>query len=263
MLNDIAEQPDFSVLPKGEKTMGDTSCANCPLRSRGGFTPVSEEELAFIERFRRRESTLDAGAAILREGESSEFLFTLRAGWAFRYRSLSDGRRQILSFLLPGDFLGLQAELSGQLPHGVEALTPVRLCVFPRNELWDLYRGFPGLAYDLTWLSAHEELIVDENLLTVGRRSAVERIAMLLVHLYKRARSVGEGDESGVNFPLNQQHIADALGLSLVHTNKSLRRLHAYGLHELSANRLRILKVDALQNLAEYYALPLRGRRLI
>jgi hypothetical protein len=55
-----------------------------------------------------------------------------------------------LSFLLPGDFIGLQAELSGQVPHGVEALTPVRLCVFPRNELWDLYRGFPGLAYDLT-----------------------------------------------------------------------------------------------------------------
>ena len=93
--------------------------------------------------------------------------------------------------------------------------------------------------------------------------SISERIAMLLVHLYKRARSVGEGDDSGVNFPLNQQHIADALGLSLVHTNKSLRRLRAYGLHELSANRLRILKVEALQRLADYYALPLRARPLI
>lgn len=243
--------------------MGDTSCSDCPLRAQGGFTQVSVDELAFIERFRRRENKLETGATILREGESSELLFTLRAGWAFRYRTLPDGRRQILSFLLPGDFIGLQAELSGHLPHGVETLTPVRLCVFPRNELWDLYRGFPGLAYDLTWLSAHEELIVDENLLSVGRRSAMERIATLLVHLYKRARSVGEGDESGVNFPLNQQHIADALGLSLVHTNKSLRRLHAYGLHEMSANRLRILRVEALQRLAEYYALPLRGRPLI
>lgn len=243
--------------------MGDTSCSDCPLRAQGGFSQVSAEELAFIERFRRREIKLEAGGSILREGESSELLFTLRAGWAFRYRTLPDGRRQILSFLLPGDFIGLQAELSGQLPHGVETLTPVRLCVFPRNELWDLYRGFPGLAYDLTWLSAHEELIVDENLLSVGRRSAIERIAMLLVHLYKRARSVGEGNEGGVNFPLNQQHIADALGLSLVHTNKSIRRLHAYGLHEMSANRLRILRVEALQSLTEYYALPLRGRPLI
>lgn len=243
--------------------MGDLSCSECPLRAQGGFTKVSEEELAFIERFRRRESKLEAGAAILREGESSELLFTLRVGWAFRYRTLPDGRRQILNFLLPGDFIGLQAELAGQVPYGVETLTQARLCVFPRNELWDLYRGFPGLAYDLTWLSAHSELIVDENLVSVGRRSAIERIAMLMVHLYKRARSVGEGDDSGVNFPLNQQHIADALGLSLVHTNKSLRRLHAFGLHELSANRLRILRVDALQRLAEYYALPLRGRPLI
>ncbi len=243
--------------------MSETSCAACPLRAQGGFTQVSDAELAFIEKFRRQESTVGTGEAILREGESSNLLFTLRAGWAFRFRSLPDGRRQILNFLLPGDFIGLQAELSGQVPHGVEALTPVRLCVFPRDELWDLYRGFPGLAYDLTWLSAHEELIVDENLLGVGQRSAMERIAMLLVHLYKRARSVGEGDENGVNFPLNQQHIADALGLSLVHTNKSLRRLHAYGLHELSANRLRILKVEALQRLADYYALPLRARPLI
>lgn len=243
--------------------MSETSCTSCPLRAQGGFSKVSAAELAFIERFRRREATLDAGQAVLREGESSDLLFTLRAGWAFRFRTLPDGRRQILNFLLPGDFIGLQAELSGQLPHGVETLTSVRLCVFPRGELWDLYRGFPGLAYDLTWLSAHEELFVDENLLGVGQRSAMERIAMLLVHLYKRARSVGEGDESGINFPLNQQHIADALGLSLVHTNRSLRRLHAFGLHELSANRLRILKVEALQRLADYYALPLRGRPLI
>lgn len=241
----------------------ETACADCPLRRQGGFRPISDDELAFIEDFRRREAVLPAGASLLHEGEKTDVLYTLRAGWAFRFRFLPDGRRQILNFLLPGDFIGLQAEMAGEAPHGVEALTPVKLCVFPRNELWNLYRGFPGLGYDLTWLSAHEELIVDENLLTVGRRSAMERIAMLLIHLFKRARSVGEGDENGVNFPLSQQHIADALGLSLVHTNKTLRRLHAYGLHELSANRLRLLRVDALQRLADYYALPLKRRPLI
>lgn len=118
--------------------MSETSCTSCPLRAQGGFSKASAAELAFIERFRRREATLDAGQAVLREGESSDLLFTLRACWAFRFRTLPDGRRQILNFLLPGDFIGLQAELSGQLPHGVETLTPVRLCVFPRGELWDL-----------------------------------------------------------------------------------------------------------------------------
>ena len=71
------------------------------------------------------------------------------------------------------------------MPHGVEALTPVRLCVFPVTSCGISTAAFRGLAYDLTWLSAHEELIVDENLLGVGQRSAMERIAMLLVHLYK------------------------------------------------------------------------------
>ena len=241
-----------------------TPCDACSLRAREGFKPLGGAELDFIETLRSRELQRDAGETLLREGQTTGELYTLRAGWAFRYRSLPDGRRQILNFLLPGDFIGLQAEMAGKLPHGVEALTPLRLCAFPRDGLWEVYRRFPGLGYDLTWLSAHEELIVDENLVSVGRRSALERIAMLLVHLYKRARSVGEeGEDGAIVFPLNQQHIADALGLSLVHTNRSLRRLQALGLHQIAAGRLRLLRVDALQRLAEYHALPLHSRPLI
>lgn len=241
----------------------ETLCRECPLRARGGHSSNTPEEVEFIQAFRRREIRVPVGHAILREGVASDDLYTLRSGWAFRYRTLADGRRQILNFLLPGDFIGLQAEMTGKTPHGVETLTAANVCIFPRTGLWDLYRSYPSLGYDLTWLAAHEELIVDENLLSAGRRSALERIAMLLVHLYKRAESVGEGGADGVLFPINQQHIADALGLSLVHTNKTLRRLHAFGLHELKGDRLRLCNVHALQRIAEYYALPLRNRPLI
>lgn len=243
--------------------INETLCRDCPTRARGGHSPNTAEEVTFIQAFRRRERAVPAGHAILREGVTSGDLYTLRSGWAFRYRTLADGRRQILNFLLPGDFIGLQAEMTGKTPHGVETLTAAMLCVFPRNKLWDLYRNYPSLGHDLTWLAAHEELIVDENLLSAGRRSALERIAMLLVHLYKRAESIGEGGPDGVLFPVSQQHIADALGLSLVHTNKTLRRLHAFGLHELKGDRLRLCNVHALRRIAEYYALPLRGRPLI
>lgn len=240
-----------------------TSCKSCPLRLSGNFSANTEAEIGFIEHFKKNEIAVKAGEQIMREGACNGELYTVLSGWAFRYRMLSDGRRQIFNFLLPGDFIGLQDQLGQASPHGVEALTHTQLCVFPLRQLWDLYSQHPSLGFDITWLCAHEELIVDENLLTVGRRSAYERIAMLMIHLYKRAQSSGLGSDTGVPFPLTQQHIADALGLSLVHVNKTMKRLQAAGLYSLKGGRLILTKPAAMERLADYYALPLRGRPLI
>lgn len=240
-----------------------TPCKACHLRKTGAFSANSEAEIGFIQTIKQRQIRAHAGSRMLQEGDASNALYTLLSGWAFRYRTLSDGRRQIFNFLLPGDFIGLQHQLGQASPHGVEALTDIALCVFPNERLWDIYRNHPGLGFDITWLCAHEELIVDENLLSVGRRSAAERIAMLLIHLYKRAESVGLNGQDGVLFPLTQQHIADALGLSLVHTNKTLKRLQAMGLYTLNDGWLRLTKPAAMARLADYYALPLRARPLI
>jgi len=209
------------------------ACNACRLRRTGAFTPVQPEQLDFIQRFRADTATVPAGGAVVHENQDNARLFTLYSGWAFRYKTLSDGRRQILNFLLPGDLVGLQQEFGDASMHGVEALTDCTLCVFPSDGLWTLFREHPRLGYDITWLSAHEEGHVDDHLLTAGRRNATA-------------------------FPLNQQHIADALGLSLVHTNKTLRRLSALGLHELKNGRLRMLNTRALARIAEYYDRPPR-----
>jgi len=239
-------------------------CTQCPLRALDAFSPASEAELRYIEKFREGMAAVPAGQDILREHDTSPWLYTLFAGWAFRYKTLPDGRRQILNFLLPGDFIGLQEQFADGASHGVEALTDTRLCRFPKAELWGLYREYPSLGYDITWLSAREENIVDEILLSVGRRSAAERVAMLLIHLYRRAERLSLGGAAqGVDFPVGQQHIADALGLSLVHTNKTLRRLHKLGLHAIEDSRLRLLKPDALQRLADYAQRPMRRIPLI
>src|SRR5215831_235369 len=233
-------------------------CRECPLRSLRTFAPVSDRELAFIQTFKQQELDVRAGGAIIPEAGRSGQLYTVLFGMAFRYQTLSDGRRQILNFLFPGDLVGLQEQVTVESPHGVEALTETKLCVFPMERLWDLYRSFPQLGYDITWLTAHEEYVVDGNLLTVGRRSASERIAMLLIHIVKRAEAIGWNVDGTVPLPMTQQHIADALGLSLVHTNKTLRRLEKLGLHKLENNRLRLLKPTVLKRMADYYAVPLR-----
>lgn len=233
-------------------------CAQCSLRKAGAFLPVTEAELDFIKHFRSDTLRLGAGKEIIREQSNGHKLFTLFSGWAFRFKTLTDGRRQILNFLLPGDFIGLQQEFAEGATYGVESITAVALCAFPSDRLWDLYREHPNLGYDVTWLSARDEQMLDENLLTNGRRNAMERVATLLIHLFKRAQRVGLVIDEAIDFPLNQQHIADALGLSLVHTNRTLRRLQQLGLHEIDNGKLRLRNVKALQRLADYAEHPLR-----
>ena len=94
--------------------------------------------------------------------------------------------------------------------HGVETLTDSLYCVFQRDALWELHRRSPMMGFNVTWLTAHEESMVDDTLLSVGRRSAEERIASLLILLFKRAAALqADAGAGGVVFPLTQQHIAD------------------------------------------------------
>ncbi len=223
----------------------------------------TKEEIAFIQQFKTRSLAIDAGATIIAEGSRSEDLYTLYSGWAFRFKTLTDGRRQILNFLLPGDFIGLQEKMADVSPHGVEAITAVALCRFQRNGLWDLYKNHPALGYDLTWITANQRDVLDDNLLSVGRRSAMERVATLIVQIYKRLNVQGHARGSTIDFPLTQQHIADALGLSLVHTNKTLRRLTKMGFHDVSNGELTVHNPGALQRLADYFAADVRPRPLI
>lgn len=250
----MASRPDYP--PK---------CADCQLRKTPAFLPVNGQQLGHIETMRHDRSGYTAGSEIIPEHQRAKSLYTLYAGWAFRFKTLSDGRRQILNFLLPGDLLGLQEQFSDGPSHGVEALTEVSLCVFPLQKLWELFKEDTNLAFNVTWLAAREESFVDENLLSTGRRNAIERIAALLLHLNRRATRLGLADKEkgSILFPLTQSHIADALGLSLVHTNRSLRHLQRAGLHRIEAGRLTILNSKVLERLSEYYDQPVRQIPLI
>lgn len=252
-----------------------TSCLACPLRALPLFLPDSPEDVALIRSLKRGEAVFEPGATLIAEGQSDAGLYTLLEGWACRYKTLADGRRQILNILLPGDFVGVQQKMTDGAAHGVEAITAVRVCTFARDALWQLHQRQPSIGFNITWITAHEESLVDDNLLSVGRRSAEERLATALMLLYKRVSALqGVGVEaprraadparkpkqelpaaSGVSvaFPLTQQHLADALGLSLAHTNKTLRKLAKRGVFEITEGRLTLHDVKALNRLADLY----------
>src|SRR5580692_11525318 len=239
------------------------SCHECALRACGLFKPVTAEELVAINEIKSEHLAMPAGTEIIRAGQDSPNLYTLYSGWAFRFKTLPDGRRQILNFLLPGDLLGLQAAMFEAARHGIEALTDVELCLLPRRDVWALFGQMPDLAFDVAWLGSREESYVDENLTSAGRRSAAERIAALLVALYKRAKLLGLVTDDTFDFPLTQEHIADALGLSLVHTNKTLAKLRRMGMFKLSGGKLTMINPHALARVGQYFDEEIPQRPLI
>lgn len=226
-----------------------TNCANCPLRKLDVFEDMDRDETAYMQRFKSGELKVDAGTPLLMEGSNSPQLFTALKGMGVRYKLLPNGRRQVVNFVLPGDFIGLQAGVMGEMKHSVEATTPMVLCVFDRSELWSLYKNKPERAFDLTWAAAVEEHLLGEALASVGQMAATESIVWGLGRFFARCEGLGLTDGPRAPFPFRQQDLADALGLSLVHTNKTLMKLRDRQILSIHDGFLTIMDPDAAEEL--------------
>lgn len=230
------------------------SCAKCPLRQQKLFVPFTADEVGFMEKFKTGELTVDAGTTILMEGSNSPQLYTVFSGMGTRYTTLENGRRQVINFLFPGDLIGLQASLMGEMKHSVQSSTQMVLCAFKRDDLWNLFRAQPNRAYDLTWIAAVEEHFLGETIATLGQRDAAQRISWAFLRMEKRLRAVGLGksgpNTAAVPLPFRQQDLADALGLSLVHTNKTLAKLRDLGVASWLDGTLTVLDRTRLAEVA-------------
>ncbi len=207
---------------------------------------MSDDEVRQTQRFKVGELTVEAGTPILTEGAHSAQLFTVLSGLGLRYSTLENGRRQVLSFVFPGDLIGLQGAVMAEMTHTVEARSRMRLCVFDRAALWNFLKHAPSRAYDLTWIAATEEHFLGEALTTVGQRTAEEAVAWALVKVWKRARALLLIDGSAMNLPFKQQDLADALGLSLVHTNKTLAKFRERQIATWRDGQLSVTDLDTL-----------------
>ena len=230
--------------------MSRVDCSRCPLRRRSLFVPMSDDEISFMQGFKAGEMQISAGSTIVMEGANSPQLFTVLEGMGTRFKTLENGRRQVVNFLFPGDFIGLQAGLMGEMKHSAMAATEMKLCAFNRDDLWRLFRNHPDRAYDLTWMAAVEEHFLGETLVTLGQRDAEQRIAWALLRIFRRLQAVGLEKKNTVQMPFRQQDLADALGLSLVHTNKTLARLRSKGLARWMSGELKVGNPDALAKAA-------------
>jgi CRP-like cAMP-binding protein len=160
-----------------------TDCSNCPLRKLETFDRLEGDELAFMQKFKVGELSVDKGTPLLMQGAKSPQLYTVLKGMGIRYIVLPNGRRQVVNFVTPGEFLGLQAGVMGEMKHSVDATTDMVLCVFDRAGLWTLFKQEPERAYDLTWLAAMQEHFLGEKLASIGQMSAEQRLCWSLLRL--------------------------------------------------------------------------------
>jgi len=233
-----------------------TPCRQCPLAGCEGLIAPDETQRAWIEAFKAGEASYTRGEQVMQQGARATRLYTILDGVLLRFRLLEDGRRQILNFMFPGDLVGLQSAFDAELAHGVEALTDARLCVFPRDRFFELAMSHPRLSFDVTWLAAREEASLEEHLVALGQRNAQERMTYLAVYLVQRAMETGVAQNGVLRLTVTQGQVADMLGLSLVHTNRSMQALRRAGLVDWTINSIAVPDMESARAFAQMEGEP-------
>ncbi|MDO8877381.1 MAG: Crp/Fnr family transcriptional regulator [Pseudolabrys sp.] len=195
--------------------------------------------------------TAPARRSIWREGETVERVPVICQGWAATAITLSDGRRQILSFLLPGDLVSAALIFQTASQCSVDAITEVRYRTFPRGDIKAALRAQPDLFAAVSRILSGESMRSDRLAIDLGRRGAAERIANMILNLAERLRRRDMMAGETMDFPLRQHHIADAVGLTVVHVGNVLAEFRRARLVEINDRSLTILDPDALRRVAE------------
>ncbi|MFO1159348.1 MAG: Crp/Fnr family transcriptional regulator [Reyranellaceae bacterium] len=216
------------------------------------FIDLTPPERAYLEEMQADFVAVPSGADIIRAGQAYRCIYVLCQGMAIRYKVLHDGRRQVLSLILPGDFVGLPGCLFDRSLYSISGLTRTVACTLTFEAVFGLFRHQPRLATAMFWMAEHDAALFAEHLVGVGRQSAYERVARLLLELLLRMRMAGLADECSYSLPLTQELIADTLGLSVPHVNRTIKRLREDGLILLEGSRLTCLDVPALSSVADF-----------
>jgi CRP-like cAMP-binding protein len=195
----------------------------------------------------RQVRSIGAGQSLFLQGDKTRSVFVLHEGWAFRYQSLEDGRRQIVDFLLPGDIVGIGAS---PMPYGVEALSPCAWIAMSRESYLAKLWHEPAFGRELVDMLSTSQRRAFEQMTSVGRRTARERVAHLLLDLAKRVqRSASDCEGIEITMPLMLSHIGDALGLAPETVCRCLGELKRAGILVFGAGRLEILDLGGLSDL--------------
>ena len=224
------------------------------------FLPLSRAELVCLEGLLAERVKIKRGKQLTHEGQTGHKVFVLHSGWACSFKILGNGNRQIISFPIAGDCVGLRSVLMRRADHSFSALTDAIVTPLDGTQYLECVTKFPRLGAALLWAASRDETMVVEHLVNIGRRSAIERTAHFLMELAERLNLVGLATEDEFKCPISQFDLADALGLTSIHINRVLRELREKQLLTMSRGIVRIHDLNGLRKLAGFQGGYLNAR---
>ncbi len=189
---------------------------------------------------------------LISEGDRPEYVHLLVEGWACRYKLLPDGGRQIMAYLLAGDFCDLRIAILGEMDHSIATISASRVAYIPEKVIAQLTSKHEAINRALWWATLVDEGTLREWLVNMGRRLADKQLAHIFCELLVRLQAVGLADETGFDFPITQDELADTLGMSQVHVNRMLQQLRGDDMILLENRRVTIPDVDRLKDFAGF-----------
>lgn len=213
---------------------------------------ISAEEEAAIRGAVTEIREVRADTIFIRRGQELEVSCLLVSGWLARAKQMEDGQRQISELHVSGDFADLHSFTLKRLDHDIVTLTPCRVAVVPHDKLREITERFPHLTRVYWFMTNLDAAIHREWTVSLGRRSALQRMANLFCELLVRLEIADLTDGNSYEFPLTQQELSECLGLTPVHVNRTLQELRRRELIEVESRRATILDLEALKALAEF-----------
>jgi len=196
--------------------------------------------------------SVPADKILIRNGVELSSSLILLEGWLARSKDMPAGDRQVTQLHVAGDFADLHSFTLKRLDHDVATLSECVVAVVPHTRLKDITERFPRLAR-LYWFSTNVDAAITRELaLSLGQRSALSRMAHLFCELHTRLEVVGRANGEGFDFPLTQRELAECLGLTVVHANRTIQELRRQGVVELESRRLKILNRKGLEGIADF-----------
>jgi CRP-like cAMP-binding protein len=232
--------------------MAPTQLDSVLTRKLNTFLPLSLEEARCLDELQSAPSKVKRGKQLLHEGEAAHKVFVLQSGWACSYKDLPSGGRQIISFPIAGDCVGLRSVLLRTADHSFEALTEAVVSTVDGARMLQAFSEFPRLGTAILWAASRDEAMVVEHLVSIGRRSAIERTAHFFMELAERLNLIGQATQAEFRCPLSQYVLADALGLSAIHVNRVLRQLREQGLLTVQHGNVKIHDLSGLRRLSGF-----------
>jgi CRP-like cAMP-binding protein len=236
--------------------MKDANCATCTVRSRALFGSVSEEEVRFTQKYRNKYCAFSAGEVLHQEQDKINYAFTLHTGCLILYNRLLNGNRQILRVVLPGDFVGFSRNSKGKLLYSIEAIMDAKICLFSDDSVSKMTSEHPEIGKRLMDLQLNDVALYQQQLLSLGQKTATESLAYLIMELYTRikvqAPEMCNDKNNEVFFPLNQSDMGDALGLTNVHINRVISTFKKQGLITFKYKRISVLNEDKLSEIGQF-----------